>query len=228
MKITQAMFSRLLTDAVKHSDVLQSYKYLSAAYGTEVSAPGFGATLADKGSPFFYSKEWAESNYGDSITAGFPALFLIEYNIDQKKPFSEINTQKAVVNFEMSVIAEMRADCDYDGISIHEINKKTQDLLTYVCEYIGQSVYVEKGDYGTGLFHRGILSSTDLANATEWGQVLAQQQQTANMIRVEFLSAKRFGTAILFSITMPVCNSLLKPNFTSAKCDPRPETDCCS
>lgn len=128
----------------------------------------------------------------------------------------------------MSVIDEMRSDCDDQEKSIHEINKETQDLLTYVCEYIGQAVYVEKGEYGTGLFHQDILSSTDRAKATEWGTMLSQQQQTANMIRVEFLSAKRFGTAILFSITMPVCNSLLKPNLTSAKCDPRPETDCCA
>jgi hypothetical protein len=228
MNITQAMFSRLLVDAVKHSTVLKSYKYLSASYGMEVSAPGFGATLSDKGSPFFYSKEWVESGYGDAITAGFPALFLIEYNIEQKKPFGFANTQKAVVNFELSVIDEITSDCGEDQQTIHEVNKKTQDILAYVCEYIGQAVYVEKSEYGTGLFHRGVLSDTDLVTAIEWGQILSQQQQTASMIRVEFQSAKRYGTAILFSITMPVCNNLLKPNFTNSKCEVRPETDCCS
>lgn len=199
---------------------LQTWRVLTKNYASEIKSSNFGATVLDKGKPFFWSRKWHESKYNpNSITWEFPALTLAftQDAIAIERAFQK--QTKRCYNFQLAVVDQMATDCatcpadSCERRSVNEIYTDTEsllfDALYYLSKVRGATLEPsgETGfwntDYLQALKDAGTIS--DFALGADFGGTLNKQGQSAYRLAIE--AEKIYGTAFEFQACFANCEA---------------------
>lgn len=202
---------------------LQTWRLMSKDRGAELASPNLGATICDKGKPFFWSLEWHENKYNpNNISFKYLALVLTELSFSTERAFQK--STKRCYNYQLAVVDQLADDCktcaceSCEKRTINEINEDTERLLFYALHYISEvrsAVIEPSGEtvfqnikYLQALKDRGDIS--DFSPGADWGGLLNSQQVSGYRIAVE--SNKIYGTAVNFTACFSNCEAT-EPNF---------------
>ena len=197
---------------------LQTWRFLAKDKGAELTSPNLGATICDKGKPYFWSRKWHESKYNpNNITFGYPALLLTELSGNAKNAFSK--QSKRCYTYQLAVLDQQVADCKdcgcggCEGRTINEINTDTESLLFAAMYYVSQVRYATLVPGG----ETGFLSIPYLAHLKEcgmiaeynpgadWGGLLNSQEVQTYRVAIEV--PKIYGTAVNFTACFSNCEA---------------------
>lgn len=197
---------------------LQTWRVMQKERGGELASPNLGATICDKGKPFFWSKKWHDSKYTpNNIAFEYPALLLTELSFSSEKAFQK--STKRCYSFQLAVVDQQTAECANCGCdscenrTITEIFADTETLLFSVFNYLskvkeavlqpsGETVFANT-DYLDYMKEQGAISAWD--GGKDWGGLLNSQQVSAYRIAVE--ASKIYGTAANFTACFHDCNA---------------------
>lgn len=197
---------------------LQTWRALTKERGAELIAPNLGATICDKGKPYFWSRKWHESKYSaNNILFEYPALLLTELSISSEKAFQK--SSKRCYNFQLAVVDLQTTDCKNCGCdscesrTIAEIWADTENLLfstLYYLSKIRQATLSPGGE--TGFWNTDYLealksagSISDFAPSADWGGLLNSQNVSGYRISIE--ANKTYGTAVNFTACFQNCEA---------------------
>lgn len=198
---------------------LQTWRVMSKERGAELASPNLGATVCDKGKPFFWSRKWHESKYSDSITFTYPALLLTELSFQTEKAFQK-NTKRCYT-FQLAVVDQLSGDCakclceSCEKRTIGEIHADTEALLFSALYYLsnirqattepdGATVWANV-DYLQALKDAGGIS--DFNPAADWGGLLNSTNKEVSAYRIAIEATKHYGTAVNFTACFHNCEA---------------------
>lgn len=220
---------------------IQSFRVLQEDYAAELATSNFGASICDKGKPYFYSRQWEASGYReDSITAEFPVLTAMEVFESgmRKEPFTTGNYS---LKFELAVVDRYTPDkttCKgCEARVIDELYRDTQELLNMVLAFIGESsVYVLNSD-------RSIIANPTVMKLWDEsaqiagyeashpiGSLLQSKNQRAPLKRVFMPTDHFYGTMVVLEVDLLDCQTpVYSPDVNKYKYDrnPRLIEGCC-
>lgn len=204
---------------------LQTFRVLSKGYAAEIKSANFGATILDKGRPFFWSRQWHQNKYNpNNITWEYPALTLgsLEDSINVERPFQQ--STKRCYSFQLAVADKLITDCatcpaeSCGNRTINEIYQDTETLLFYVLYYLSnvKEATLDPGgetgfwntDYLLSLQDNGTINS--FSTGKDWGGLLNQKAGAAYRLAIE--AEKIYITAINFQACFQNCEAT-EPNF---------------
>ncbi len=196
---------------------IQSFRVLQEDYAAELATSNFGASICDKGKPYFYSRQWEASGYReDSITAEFPVLTAMEVFESgvRKEPFTTGNYS---IRFELAVVDRYTPDkttCKgCEARVIDELYRDTQELLNMVLSFIGSSA-VYQVDNGF------LIGNEELMN--KWydagqinphihfhpiGSLLQSKNLRAPLKRVFMPTDHFYGTMVVLEVDLIDCQT---------------------
>ena len=147
-------FYRVLMDSVKLFPLinpakpclqLQTFRVLASERGQEIGTDTIGAVMAEKDTPFFWSRAWHNAKYSpNSILFNWPVLTAFEVLNEAKTPF--VGSFRRTYTVEISVLDVFKHDCvagDKTGCMARTINQiylDTEMLLDSVFRYLGKVV----------------------------------------------------------------------------------------
>ena len=198
---------------------LQTWRVMAKDRGAELVATNLGATICDKGKPYFWSRKWHESKYNpNSIVFEFPALLLTELSINSEKAFQK--SSKRCYNFQLAVVDTQTTDCkncgcdSCEGRTIAEIWADTESLLFSTLYYLSKirqatlSPSSETGywntDYLAALKAQSLIN--DYTLDADWGGLLNKQDVQGYRVSVEAAN-KIYGTAVNFTACFQNCEA---------------------
>ena len=198
---------------------LQTFRVMQKERGAELTSPNLGATPCDKGKPFFWSRKWHESGYGDPITFNYPALLLTELSISPEATFQK--KTKRCYTYQLAVVDQYTEDCktcaceSCEKRTVNEIFSDTESLLFDVLYYLSNIREAtmqpggETGFWNTAyldyLQENGRISS--YTTGADWGGMLNTWNKGASAFRVSVEANKIYGTAINFTACFQNCEA---------------------
>lgn len=199
---------------------LQTWRVMSKERGAELASPNLGATICDKGKPFFWSREWHENKYNpNNITFKYPALLLTELSFSTERAFQQ-NTKRCY-SYQLAVVDIQTEDCktcvceSCEKRTINEIYSDTEALLFSTLYYLSKVKYatLEPGgetgywntDYLAHLKENGNIS--EFHPGADWGGLLNSQQATSYRVAIQAMLSPVYGTAINFTACFHNCEA---------------------
>lgn len=205
---------------------LQTWRVFQQSLGVEVSTANLGATVCDKGKPFFWSRDWHEKGYNpNAITWKFPLLFAFETDGVMQGPLGFGGTSKMVYSLQIGVLdvltdtTDARKCVGCNARTVNEIYSDTETLLLSAIHFVsnvnqtgidGVDVWANESLVKQGK-ESGALNVTGETAIS----ILDQSQkynQEAPFFRVERIG-NIYGTAINLRVSVPVCPTV-EWNFT--------------
>ena len=157
------------------------------------STENLGKTIEDKDLPYFYSRLWQNKGYNPSdIAFNFPLVSLIEIDAEY------IEDRHIKYNFQLAVLDKLDINC--------KTSRKPQQIEAYTEQIIQNifSYFKEVFEVDGVLYNKGHYLSLGLLN----GASKKINIDLKNLYRVDGQSNNNlYGTAVTFSIKLPVCSS---------------------
>jgi len=199
---------------------LQTWRVMGKERGAELASPNLGATICDKGKPFFWSRKWHENGYTpNNIIFEYPALLLTELSFNPELAFQK-QTKRCYV-FQLAVVDKMSDDCQTcncescEKRTINEIGSDTESLLFSSLYYLskikqatlepsGETVFANT-DYLQALKDTGSIS--EFHPGADWGGQLNGQNKGVGGYRISIEAEKIYGTAVNFTACFHNCEA---------------------
>lgn len=212
------------TSPVRKCAQPQSFRVLQADRGAEVLTENLGATVSDKDSPFFWSRQWELAKYNpNKIGFDWPLVTLFEaQNEAIGSPFEK--GFKRCYTLEISVLDVYRDDCQtgkHTGCEARTVNQiflDTEAMLDAVLKYLGKMVIATTSadpmpryynlDWLAAAVSNGDITSWDVQPGGELGAQLVGDNRTASFQRVEIAQKKIYGTKTQFRFCTHNCASV--------------------
>ena len=205
---------------------LQTFRVMQKERGAELVSPNLGATICDKNKPFFWSRKWHESGYGDPITFNYPALLLTELSFSTERPFQK--QTKRCYNYQIAVVDVQSDDCktcaceSCEKRTVNEIFTDTESLLFDALFYLtgvrGATLEPsgETGFWNTAYldYLKEIGGISDYTPGQDWGGgILAPVNKDVTAYRIAMAGTTNIhGTALNFTACFQNCEAT-EPNF---------------
>lgn len=197
---------------------LQTFRVMQKERGSELASPNLGATICDKGKPFFWSRKWHQDKYNpNNITFEYPALLLTELSINSENSFSQ--SSKRCYSFQVAVVDQQTDDCttcaceSCEKRTVNEIFSDTENLLFSCLHYVSkirQATLQPSGeegfwntDYLAALKEAGTINGYN--PGADWGGLLNKQQVSGYRIAID--AQKIYGTAVNISVCFHNCEA---------------------
>lgn len=195
----------------------QTWRVLQSEFAAEVSTQNLGATICDKGKPYFWSRLWHERQYNPSgIVWAFPLLYCYELDGAIVDPLS--GSPRFVYNVQIGVLDVLKDDKDArncigcNARTINEIHADTQTILQACVEYLkntaGWSVDGAAPVWANSAFiQNGADAQRFTANRVAPGILTGSQKYNAEstFFRAERSAEKIYGTALNLRIAADSC-----------------------
>ena len=170
----------------------QTWRVLQQSLGVEISTENLGATICDKGKPYFWSRLWEEKGYNpNSIVWNFPLLFAFEIPGSIKDLLG--SSPKFIYTLQIGVLDVLSDDkagrscVGCNGRTVNEINDSTQAILQACLDYLkntrpysidgGADVWANKSFIQQGMAAQRFTASPRGAGITDQSQSLNSEAQ---------------------------------------------------
>lgn len=196
---------------------IQSFRVLQEDYAAELSTANFGASLCDKGKPYFYSREWEKSGYRDDrLQADFPVLTVMEVFESgvRKEPFT---TGSFSVKIELAVVDRFIPDKQNckgcDGRLVDELYRDTQELLNQVLKFAGTCSIYQVGDrqmIANSDLMKAWLNAGQISDYTEvhpFGSLLQSGNLKVPLKRVYMPTDHYYGSMVVLDVNLMDCET---------------------
>ena len=198
---------------------LQTFRVMQKERGADLKAPNLGATICDKGKPFFWSRRWHENGYGDPITFNYPALLLTELSFTPERLFQK--QTKRCYTFQIAVVDQIGSDCkecncqSCEKRTGNEIFADTEALLFDALYYLSKmrgAVLQPSGE--SGVWNTDYLDYlktsggiSDYTPGQDFGSILNSDNKGASGYRIAVESEGIFGTAVNVTACFQNCEA---------------------
>jgi hypothetical protein len=209
------------TSPVRACLQLQAFRVLQRdpRQNAEVGTDTLGAVPTDKGSPFFWSRQWELSKYAaGKLGYSYPLLTAFEMI---NETTSGVFTGKfgRTYTIELSVLDVFKPEgCKAvpanacDGRSINQIYLDTEFLLDYALRYIGGTVVATiTSDPVPKVYNKEYLQAVYPGNhtiITDFGFIWAGQNQKLQFVRVEYPTKQIYGTKVRVAFKVESCPAI--------------------
>lgn len=230
MNLTLDTIYDALKDSVRfyprqESDYLQpqTWRALQKSLAAEITgkAGNFGATICDKGKPYFWSRHWHESKYKpDNIVGEYPLLYAFEQGGDMVAPFGSSGV-KYITNMEIGVVDIFSEDAPAqkcigrNARSINEIYRDTQAILEACLNYLKEVKAYRINESSEGWYNSKMIEQAISAGTiykAEWvpgtlgiADAANQHNRTAQYSRAERSAVGVYGTYISLRFEVAGC-----------------------
>lgn len=196
----------------------QTWRVLQQAMAAEVSTQNLGATICDKGKPYFWSRLWHEKQYTpNNIAWAFPLLYAFETDGTIVDPLGD--RPQFVYNLQIGVLDVMKDEPDArkcvgcNARTINEVYQDTQTILQSCLEYLkNTSLYSIDGGpdawSNSDFIYHGVSAQRFTAER-KGASILANSQKLnreSTFFRAE-RSEKIYGTAMNLSVVASGCKT---------------------
>lgn len=175
---------------------------------TDLNTPNLSKTIADYNKPFFFSRDWASSNFNASKMAySYPVMVVFDRGLKINNPLAKLSTTCYSLNIAIldkydRTCIEKNTNCGTCAKRLkNEIFLDTENFLMHFFSYMRKIVYVENTtDSVDGWYNR--LLFADLPIGGNVNDVLTRQFQKKLKDANPALSATRWtgGTDDLYGV----------------------------
>jgi len=186
-----------LKQATMTKPELETWRVIEYMRGGEMFSSNLGATILDKGKPYFWSKAWADSGYTAQVDWRFPLLATFEVN-------ATVSQQaKRLVDFNLELYLLDKYD-EADERSINEIFESTESLLFDALQYLAGCTIYRVDDERDLLLHKDraqamIEQGAIMSAVATTPKLLSDQITVQSMFRVTYPADNVFGTGFLLN-----------------------------
>lgn len=188
---------------------INAFRVFQQSMAAEMSTPTLGATICDKGKPYFFSRAWEEKQFNpNAIAFDFPLLFIFETEATAKMTAVEDGVVIVSHRLQVGVVdvyAEPKATSTYcagcEGRTVNEIYRSTEQLLYYALKFVanvGTSVRLDGLKYIT---HRSACDACDDFEPLH----LLNDTTLEPVVRIERPAERIYGTATFIRATAKHC-----------------------
>lgn len=201
----------------------QTWRVLQKSLAAEVTgtAGNFGATICDKGKPYFWSRLWHEKQYNpNSLLGEFPLLYAFEQEGVRVDVFGSTGI-KYLVTLQVGVLdvwvdnKDGRKCVGCSARPINEIYRDTQGMLEMCLNYLREVQAYRLNGETDGWYNKKMVEQARAVGAVqsaEWvpgiasiADSAAQYNKQARYFRVERSTENLYGTAMTLQFVVDGC-----------------------